>query len=68
MTGAGTAREVLAHIRELDEVLKADIVAGQFDIIAEVETESEQDLLSLVTDEIQGLSGVGRTSSCIVLE
>ena len=68
MTGAGTSQEVLTQIRDLDAVQQADIVAGEFDIIAIVETASEHDLLTLITDEIQSLSGVGRTSTCIVLE
>ena len=68
MTGAGVSPDVIAQIRTLDEVHHADIVAGEVDIIAEVETESEHELLSLVTDDIQSLPGVGRTSTCIVLE
>mgnify|MGYP006304674999 CR=1 FL=1 len=68
MTGAGTSRNLIGQIRDLDGVKQAHIVAGEFDIIAEVEAESEHELLSLVTDEIQSLSGVGRTSTCIVLE
>jgi DNA-binding Lrp family transcriptional regulator len=67
MTGAGTSRSVVERLREVQGVLKADIVAGEFDVVAEVETDSETGLLALVTDDIQSIDGVGRTSTCIVL-
>ncbi|ELY95407.1 MULTISPECIES: Lrp/AsnC ligand binding domain-containing protein [Natrialba] len=68
MTAAGTARPVLASLRELDAVTRASIIAGEFDIIAEVEADSNQELLSLVTEQIQSDENVGRTRTCIVLE
>lgn len=68
MIAAGATKDVVAAIRELDEVTQADIVAGEFDVIAHVTTDSERDLLRLVTDEIQPLEGVGRTATYIVLE
>ncbi|KAB1192032.1 Lrp/AsnC family transcriptional regulator [Haloferax sp. MBLA0076] len=66
-TGAGTTSDVVEHVRTLDNVRKASIVAGEFDIVAEVEAESERELLTLITGEIQDIEGVGRTSTCIVL-
>lgn len=66
-TGAGTSQEVTERLRSLDGVRKASIVAGEFDIVAEVEADSEQGLLRLITDDIQCIEGVGRTSTCIVL-
>ncbi|WP_396610253.1 Lrp/AsnC family transcriptional regulator [Haloferax sp. S1W] len=66
-TGGGTSQRVVEQIRNLDGVRKASIVAGEFDIVAEVEADSERDLLTLITDQIQQLDGVGRTSTCIVL-
>ncbi len=66
-TGAGTSGAIVAAVRDLPEVERADIVAGQFDVIAVVETGSERELLRLVTEEIQSLDGVGRTNTCIVL-
>lgn len=67
-TRAGTSRDLVGALRALDAVRQADIVAGEFDIVAQVEADTEHDLLVLVTDAIQGLEGVGRTSTCIVLE
>ena len=68
ITSAGTSPEILPKLRELDGVVKADIVAGEFDIIAEVETETNHDLRELVAAEIQALTGVGATRTSIVLE
>lgn len=68
MTGAGASQDVVTELRDIPEVERADIVAGEFDIVAGIETESERDLLTLVTEEIQSISGVGRTSTCIVLD
>lgn len=68
MTAAGTARDLLSSIRAIDGVVKANIVAGEFDIIADIEAESSEELLSLVTDQIQSMEGIGRTRTCIVLE
>lgn len=68
MTSAGTAPTLLEDIRSVDGVERANVVAGEFDIIALVEAESQQALLALVTEEIQPLEGVGRTRTSIVLE
>lgn len=68
MAAAGTARELAAAIGSLEGVRKASVVAGEFDIIADVGADSREQLLALVTDEIQSLEGAGRTRTCIVLE
>lgn len=60
--------DIVARIRALETVKQADIVAGSFDIIAEVEAGSERELLALVTEDIQSIEGVGRTNTSIVLE
>ena len=67
-TAAGTSRELLPRIREVDGVRRANIVAGEFDLMVDVEAESQQALLSLVSDEIQSLPGVGRTRTSVILE
>ncbi|WP_306059051.1 Lrp/AsnC ligand binding domain-containing protein [Natronococcus wangiae] len=67
-TPAGTARSVLADLRELDAIVRANVIAGEFDIVATVEAENTHELLVLVTDEIQSLENVAQTRTCIVLE
>ena len=68
MTAAGTSPSILSSLRDVEGVHRANIVAGEFDIIANVEAASEQELLTIVTEEIQSLDGVGRTRTCIILE
>ena len=68
MTAAGTSPSILQQIREIDGVTRANIVAGEFDIIATIEAEDNQHLLTLVTEELQTLDGVGRTTSSIILQ
>lgn len=68
LTAASTARDLLPQIREIEGVRRANIVAGEYDIIADVEAEDTRRLLRLVTEEIQSLEGVGRTRTCIILE
>ena len=68
LTASGTTRDMLPQIKDIDGVRRANIVAGEYDIIADVEAEDTQHLLRLVTDEIQSLDGVGRTRTCIILE
>lgn len=67
LTAGGMARRILPLIKEIDAVEHANIVAGEYDIIAHVEAETEQALLTLVTDDIQSIEGVGQTRTSIVL-
>lgn len=67
LTAAGMARDILPKIKDIDGVDHANIVAGEFDIIAHVEAETEQALLTMVTDEIQSIEGIGQTRTSIVL-
>ncbi|SDQ96009.1 Lrp/AsnC ligand binding domain-containing protein [Natronobacterium texcoconense] len=66
-TASGTARDVLSDVREVEAVGRANVIAGEFDLIATVEADETQELLTLVTDEIQSIEAVGRTRTCIVL-
>ena len=68
LTGADTAPSLLPMIRDVEGVKRANIVAGEFDIIANVEAESPRALLALVTNDIQSLDGVSRTRTSIILE
>lgn len=68
VAAAGTTRDNLAALKDIDGVKRANIVAGEYDIIADVEAADTQHLLGLVTEDIHCLEGVGRTSTCIVLE
>lgn len=65
---AGTARDIGEAIGDIEGVRRASVVAGEFDVVADVEADTREQLLSLVTDRIQSLEGVGHTRTSIVLE
>jgi len=68
VTAAGMSPEVIEELFDIPEVVDAHIVAGNFDIIAELDAEETSDLLPIVTRRIQGIEGVGHTRTYIVLE
>lgn len=65
---AGTAEELCRAIREIEDVTEAHVVAGDFDIIAELDCEEVPDILSTVTRHIRPLEGVGTTRTYVCLE
>ncbi|MFB6070803.1 MAG: Lrp/AsnC family transcriptional regulator [Halanaeroarchaeum sp.] len=68
VTAAGTSPDVVDRLGHIDEVVEAHIVAGNFDVIAELDAEQTDDLLPIVTKRIQGIDGVGHTRTYIVLD
>lgn len=67
-TGAGESTELLASIRELETVSEAHIVAGAYDIIAEVDTEEVYDVLQTASTDVQQFEGVVDTKTYITLD
>ncbi|MFB6153396.1 MAG: Lrp/AsnC family transcriptional regulator [Halodesulfurarchaeum sp.] len=67
-TAAGTSPDVKAAIDELPEVTEAHVVAGNYDLIVELEAEETADLLPIVTRQIQDIEGVGASRTYIVLD
>lgn len=65
---AGTSLDVLAKLNDIEAVSEAHVVAGNYDIIAELVASSTGDLLPVVTREIQGIEGIGATRTYIVLD
>ncbi|WP_435154938.1 Lrp/AsnC family transcriptional regulator [Haladaptatus sp. DFWS20] len=68
LTGAGMSVDVVEAIRELPTVIEAHIVAGEFDIIVEIEAADEYEVRKTVTSDIGSISGVGRTRTYIHLD
>ena len=64
-TAAGKSEDLLAAIRELGRVDEAHIVAGDYDIITEVDAEEVYEILHTASSEIQGLDGVADTKTYI---
>jgi DNA-binding Lrp family transcriptional regulator len=67
-TEAGEGKRLLKAIRELASVAEAHIVAGTYDLIAEVETEEVYDVLKSVSGDVQGLQGVTDTKTYISMD
>jgi DNA-binding Lrp family transcriptional regulator len=67
-TAAGKSEELLDGTTSIDGVLEAHIVAGQYDIIVEVEGEEVYDVMHSVATDIRELDGVVDTRTYICLE
>ena len=67
-TGAGESEHLLGPVRDLEAVTEAHIVAGAYDIIAEVDADEVYDVLKTASSGIQGLQGVTDTKTYIAMD
>jgi DNA-binding Lrp family transcriptional regulator len=67
-TEAGEGERLLDAIRDVVSVSEAHIVAGNYDIIAEMDTEEVYDVLKSVSGDVQGLQGVTDTKTYISMD
>ncbi|EMA32134.1 transcription regulator, AsnC-type [Halobiforma lacisalsi AJ5] len=67
-TAAGKSEGLLADIRGLENVAEAHIVAGNYDIIAEVNAPEVYDILETVSSSMQALDGVTDTKTYIAMD
>jgi DNA-binding Lrp family transcriptional regulator len=63
---SGTEREVCQKLIELDEVLQADIVFGEYDVIANLAVENLDALEGFVSQEVRTVPNVLVTSTMII--
>ena len=67
----GRAGEVARGVQGLkfDEatIVSVDTVTGPFDVIAQLEAEDLDDIGRSITEGIQTIDGVGRTTTCLVV-
>jgi len=68
ITGGGASADVTSAIRELPGVEAAHVVAGEFDVIAEVEAGDVRELQKVVTGGIHDIEGVGTTRTYVQLD
>ena len=61
----GVVQQVVGSLRALNGVTSADVVTGNYDIIVLVEATDMGAMAELVTGQIQGVSGVLRTITCV---
>lgn len=69
----GTAKQVATALRDLqtgDEsgILSVELVTGPFDVICLVEAEDLAELGTQITDGIQSVAGVKRTTTCLTIQ
>jgi DNA-binding Lrp family transcriptional regulator len=66
-TAVGVSESLVDSVRELASVAEAHIVAGEYDLIAEVDVEEVYDVLNTTASEMQALDGVEATKTYISL-
>lgn len=64
---SGTVEDVVEQVRAVDCVTEAHVVAGDTDLVVEVEDEDLAALRRAVTGEIRALDGVVLTRTYVVL-
>jgi len=64
--GSGTEREVAKKLTEFDEVIQADVIFGEYDVVAKVATEDLDTLEGFVSEKIRTVPNVLVTSTMII--
>ena len=67
-TAAGASERTIDSVRDLPEVTTAHVVAGDYDMIAEVSVEDVYSVLHTASSKIQSLNGVLDTRTYIALD
>lgn len=67
-TGPGKSEAMVEAAREVEAVAEAHIVAGDYDLVVEVETEEVYEVLHAASTELQGLDGIENTKTYISLD
>jgi DNA-binding Lrp family transcriptional regulator len=63
---SGTEREVCQKLVGFDEIIQADIVFGEYDVLAKIETEDLAMLEEFVSQKVRNVSNVLVTSTMII--
>ncbi len=66
-TAPGASETVVRDVTELEQVEEAHVVAGEFDVIVEVDVDEVYDVMQAASVEIQGIDGVTDTKTYISL-
>ena len=63
---SGTEREVAQKLIEFEEVLQADIIFGEYDVIAKLSTKDLDTLENFVSKKVRNVPNVLVTSTMII--
>jgi DNA-binding Lrp family transcriptional regulator len=66
-TDAGASEAVVKEVRAMESVQEAHIVAGDYDVIVEVNAPEVYEILHTASSSIQGIDGVIDTKTYIAL-
>ncbi|MCW4009565.1 MAG: Lrp/AsnC ligand binding domain-containing protein [Candidatus Bathyarchaeota archaeon] len=64
--GSGTEREVAQKLIEFDEVTQADVIFGEYDVVAKLVTKDLAALESFVSEQVRNVPNVLVTSTMII--
>lgn len=64
--GSGTEREVSKKLIEFGEVVQADIIFGEYDVVAKVATQDLSALEEFVSEKVRNVPNVLVTSTMII--
>lgn len=67
-TAAGESEETIESVRALPEIAEAHVVAGDYDIIAEVVVEEVYAVHQAVVSKLQAIDGIVDTRTYVSLE
>lgn len=71
-TEVGTAKQVALSLGDVThsdgEIRSVELVTGPFDVICLVEADNLEHLGSCITDTIQTVAGVKRTTTCLTIQ
>jgi DNA-binding Lrp family transcriptional regulator len=63
---SGTEREVCQKLVDFNEVLQADIIFGEYDVLSKIETQDLSALEEFVSEKIRNVPNVLVTSTMII--
>ncbi len=64
---AGSTNDVIEGLRRLPGVVQVDAVTGPYDVVSQLTAADSNGIGKLVLNDIQGISGVRHTLTCIVI-
>lgn len=67
-TVPGQSESVREAVEGFDDVREAHVVAGRFDVVAEVDASEVYDVLHAASSAIQGTEGVSDTTTYVALD
>ncbi|AUX09064.1 ArsR family transcriptional regulator [Halalkaliarchaeum desulfuricum] len=64
----GEAATMLDRVDSIEDVSEAHVVAGDYDLILELEAPEVYDVLQVTADEVQSLAGITDTKTYVSME